>query len=327
MSARSREWDNPPLDGEQDQPPGRGIGRRTVLRGMAASAGAVLVLPWAAGVATAAPLRNAGWANPAVGPLTSAYGWRTLNGVTSWHAGWDIGNPTGTGVYAAAAGTVVRRQWNAVPGRTGMGLVISHGGGIFTYYGHLSQWRVANGASVGAGQRVADMGATGNVTGPHLHFEVHQGSIGADINPRTYLTNRGVVLGGGWSTIDPGAAGASIRVVQELLNQRGESLLVDGDYGSVTQAAVRRRQQATGLVVDGQIGPATWPKLIYTLSRPSGGRHVRGLQRALNKRGSSLLIDGDFGGVTDSAVRAFQSANQLVSDGQAGPVTWRALMG
>lgn len=318
-------------EGHQDTTTARagtqGIGRRNLLRGMAAGLGAVAALPWLPGVAAAATLRDGGWANPAIGPLTSAYGWRTLNGVTAWHAGWDVGNPTGTGIYAAAAGTVVRRQWDAVPGRTGMGLVISHGSGVYTYYGHLSQWRVANGASVGAGQRIADMGATGNVTGPHLHFEVHQGSIGADINPRTWLTNRGVVLGGGWATLDPGAQGHSVRVVQELLRQRGENLVVDGDYGSVTQAAVRRRQQAAGLVIDGQIGPLTWPHLIFTLSRPAQGSHVRGLQRALNKRGSSLLVDGDFGGVTHDAVRAFQTATRLVSDGQAGPVTWRALMG
>ncbi|WP_447006254.1 peptidoglycan-binding domain-containing protein [Saccharothrix isguenensis] len=93
-------------------------------------------------------------------------------------------------------------------------------------------------------------------------------------------------------------------VVQHLMNQRGH-----------------------GLVVDGQVGPATWPELVHPLSQGAGGHHVRGFQVALNKRSAGLRVDGTYGSVTTTAVRSSQSANRLVVDGNAGPVTWRALVG
>lgn len=103
--------------------------------------------------------------------------------------------------------------------------------------------------------------------------------------------------------------------------------MVDGDYGSVSVGKVKQFQSANGLVADGQVGPATWPKVVYSLRQGHNGHHVRGLQVALNKRSAGLRVDGDFGSVTNSAVRSFQSVNRLVVDGNAGAVTWRALVG
>jgi peptidoglycan hydrolase-like protein with peptidoglycan-binding domain len=171
------------------------------------------------------------------------------------------------------------------------------------------------------------MGATGNVTGPHLHFETHTGGLGATANPVTFLSARGVDLGGGWSRVDPDARGATVSVIQHLMNQRGAGLVVDGHYGSISVTAIKRFQSANGLVADGQVGPATWPKLVYSLRQNASGHHVRGLQVALNKRSAGLLVDGAFGAVTTTAVRNFQSANRLVVDGNAGPITWQALVG
>lgn len=306
---------------------GDGLTRRTVLLGLA---GGLAIAGTAAGpgtlAAAAATLRNGRWCNPAKGRLSSAYGWRTLNGETTWHAGWDIANPIGTAVYAACAGTVVRRGWNVVTGRTGNGLVVSHGDGVYTYYGHLNAFRVANGATVSAGQRIADMGATGNVTGPHLHFEVQIGSIGDDVNPRTHVSNRGVVLGGGWPTLDPEARGQRVKAMQYLLRQRGRSITVDGYHGPQSTATLKEWQISVKLVGDGQAGPKTWPVLDYVLRKGHGGDHVRALQTVLNKHSAGLLVDGDFGGVTDTAVKAFQGVNNLVKDGEAGPVTWQALL-
>lgn len=91
--------------------------------------------------------------------------------------------------------------------------------------------------------------------------------------------------------------------------------------------AVKRFQRSKGLVADGQVGPATWPALVYTLRQGASGSHVRALQAALNKRSARLAVDGGFGSVTTGAVRAYQSVNRLVADGEAGPVTWRALTG
>src|SRR5699024_11402041 len=69
---------------------------------------------------------------------------------------------------------------------------ISHGGDLYTYYGHLDAYRVGLDASVSAGQLIGDMGATGNVTGPHLHFETHSGGLGTTTNPVPFMTARGV---------------------------------------------------------------------------------------------------------------------------------------
>ncbi len=111
------------------------------------------------------------------------------------------------------------------------------------------------------------------------------------------------------------------------MNRRGYGLVVDGAYGSVSADAVKRFQRSQGLTADGQVGPATWPELVYTLRQGADGSHVRALQTALNKRSAGLAVDGGFGSVTRSAVRAYQSVNRLVVDGEAGPVTWRALTG
>jgi hypothetical protein len=305
-----------------------GFSRRAMLAGLGLGLGvsaAGLVLGPA--TASAATLKNAHWANPALGyfPAGGHFGAPRSGGP---HAGQDVTNSTGTGVYAAAAGTVIRRSWGGgLTGRSGNGIVISHGGNQYTYYGHLHVYRVALDARVSAGQRIADMGATGNVTGPHLHFETHSGSLGRVVDPVPFMRNRGVDLGGGWSRIDPGAAGASVVVIQHLMTQRGYPLVADGDYGQVSVDAVKRFQSARGLVADGQVGPATWPKLVYTLREGNSGHHVRGLQTALNKRSAGLAVDGGFGPVTTRAVRTYQSDNRLVVDGEAGPITWEALVG
>ncbi|WP_329618078.1 peptidoglycan DD-metalloendopeptidase family protein [Streptomyces brevispora] len=276
--------------------------------------------------ASAATLKDGRWCNPAQGHFPAGGSYGAPRGAYA-HAGQDVSNPTGTAVYAAAAGTVIRRGTNVLSGRTGNGLVISHGGGLYTYYGHLSVFRVSLNATVAAGQRIADMGATGNVTGPHLHFETHSGALGSTTNPVPYLAARGVDLGGGWPAIDAGAGGATVKAVQYLITQRGTALVADGDYGSVSVNAVKKFQSSRGLVADGQVGPKTWPSLVYSLQQGSSGAHVSGLQVVLNKHSAGLLVDGDFGPVVESAVRTYQSVNRLVVDGQAGPKTWEALVG
>ncbi|MGW6285609.1 peptidoglycan-binding protein [Streptomyces sp. NPDC055107] len=318
--------------------PDHGPSRRGLLAGLGLG---VLGLNLTAGVSTAAAstatasttatstatAKNGAWANPALGRFPAGGHYGAPRGGAS-HAGQDVSNSTGTAVHAAAGGTVVRRSWGGgLPGRTGNALVIAHGDNRYTYYGHLSAYRVGLDAEVSAGQRIADMGATGNVTGPHLHFETHSGRLGTTVNPVAFLAARGVDLSGGWSRIDPGASGATVVVIQHLMNQRGHGLAADGSYGSVSVEAVERFQRSKGLAADGQVGPATWPVLVYTLRQGAGGSHVRALQSALNKRGARLAVDGGFGSVTSSAVRAYQSVNRLVADGEAGPVTWRALTG
>jgi murein DD-endopeptidase MepM/ murein hydrolase activator NlpD len=115
---------------------------------------------------------------PVSGPVTSGFGWR-------WgrmHEGIDIAVPTGTPVAAAAAGTVIHAGWM---GGYGNLVVIDHGGGLSTAYGHNSSVAVGYGQPVAQGQIIAYAGSTGNSTGPHVHFEVRVG--GGPTDPLGYL--------------------------------------------------------------------------------------------------------------------------------------------
>ena len=116
---------------------------------------------------------------PVSGVLTSRYGYRW--GRT--HTGIDIGVPTGTSVKAAAAGTVTFAGWK---GSLGNLVVISHGNGVQTYYGHNSRLVVKAGQKVSQGDVVAKAGSTGRSTGPHVHFEVRVN--GSSYNPLGYVS-------------------------------------------------------------------------------------------------------------------------------------------
>ena len=115
---------------------------------------------------------------PVSGVLTSRYGYRW--GRT--HTGIDIGVPTGTPIKASASGTVTFAGWK---GSLGNLVVISHGNGIQTYYGHNSKLLVSAGQTVSAGQVIAKAGSTGRSTGSHLHFEIRIN--GSSINPQSYV--------------------------------------------------------------------------------------------------------------------------------------------
>ncbi|HUP55305.1 MAG TPA: M23 family metallopeptidase [Methylomirabilota bacterium] len=104
------------------------------------------------------------------------------------HYGLDIDGSTGDPIYASAAGTVTFAGWKNNGG--GYQVWISHGSGLFTTYNHMSSVSAGRGQHVGRGQRVGRMGATGNATGSHLHFEVWKGPIwsgGRRVNPLAYL--------------------------------------------------------------------------------------------------------------------------------------------
>lgn len=141
----------------------------------------------AAGIAGAPPsaggLGNFAW--PVTGTITSPFGWRTnpLGGGPEFHQGLDIAAPMGTAVTAAAAGTVIMAQWY---GGYGNYILIDHGGGYSTGYGHLSAMYVSAGQSVSRGQAIGAVGSTGQSTGPHLHFEVRIAGKPVDPAPRLH---------------------------------------------------------------------------------------------------------------------------------------------
>ncbi|KIF67482.1 peptidase [Streptomyces sp. AcH 505] len=106
------------------------------------------------------------------------------------HTGIDFHAATGTEVVAVGAGTVVEAGWG---GAYGNNVVIRMRDGMYTQYGHLSSIRVTVGQSVTPGERIALSGATGNATGPHLHFEARTGqAYGTDVDPLAYLRKHGV---------------------------------------------------------------------------------------------------------------------------------------
>lgn len=125
---------------------------------------------------------------PAIGAysISSDYGYRNFG--DGWHGGIDIvrgaGKSTGCVVVAAEAGTVVFAGWKNAAGYT---VIIDHGNGLRTNYYHMQKGSimVSSGQKVARGQSIGKIGATGYVTGAHLHFEVTVN--GKDVNPRPYL--------------------------------------------------------------------------------------------------------------------------------------------
>lgn len=265
----------------------------------------------------------AGMTSPAKGRVSSEYGRRAaIPGVTSgtFHAGIDIANRKGTPIFAAFAGVVERTGWGKVRYRSGKGIVIRNPDGNRQYYGHLSRIRVRVGQHIRQGQRIADMGATGNVTGPHLHFEVWANrSPSSHRNPRVDFRHFGITPGsapvgtsgastsGGSSKRDPKAKGRyewpwhrlrvdgkwgniSKRGYQRLLSPKsvgGYSGLIDADIAGMTVKAEQRWLNSRGY----DAGPEDGVR---------GERTIKALQALLYDRGfyrrgrysKRVMVDG-----------------------------------
>lgn len=156
------------------------------------------------------------WVNPAVGdiePLADPTTGKAVKGygprapiklpsgkvTAAFHAGVDITNRVGTPVRAAGDGFVVHAGWagtGLTVGRSGKAVLIAHKDGTGTYYGHLDSLDVRVGQQVSAGQRIGGMGATGNVTGPHLHFEKRSSArYTSTVDPLVWAAGVGLTLG------------------------------------------------------------------------------------------------------------------------------------
>jgi murein DD-endopeptidase MepM/ murein hydrolase activator NlpD len=127
---------------------------------------------------------GSGFIKPCSAGMTSGFGYRfhPVLHYSRLHTGIDFGAPSGSEVMASANGTVIMAGWM---GGYGNAVVISHGNGITTLYGHNSRLLVSVGDSVKQGQTVARSGSTGLSTGPHLHFEVRVN--GTPKNPMNWL--------------------------------------------------------------------------------------------------------------------------------------------
>ncbi|MGY1829253.1 M23 family metallopeptidase [Geodermatophilus sp. SYSU D01180] len=127
---------------------------------------------------------------PTTGRVTSCYGprWGTM------HQGVDIAAPIGTPVFAPEGGVVL--QAGPASG-FGQAVYVQHDDGSITLYGHVNRFFVSAGQVVSAGQQIAEVGNKGQSTGPHLHFEVHEGGLYASrVDPMPWLRAHGISLGG-----------------------------------------------------------------------------------------------------------------------------------
>lgn len=130
------------------------------------------------------PAPKGKFARPCSGRVTSGFGSRfhPILKKRRLHAGVDFGAPSGAPIWAAQTGVVIAAQKMRGYGNV---VIIDHGGGISTTYGHCSRIFVSRGQKVSRSQRIASVGATGLATGPHLHFEVRIN--GKAVNPMRYL--------------------------------------------------------------------------------------------------------------------------------------------
>jgi len=143
---------------------------------------ALLNAPWNQSAAT--PLWTDTFARPVPQPANSAFGSRSVfNGeARSPHGGADFASPAGTPVHAPSAGRIVLARSLYYTGNT---VVLDHGTGLMSLFAHLSKIAVSEGTSVAAGSVLGAVGATGRVTGPHLHWTVR--ANGARIDPLSLL--------------------------------------------------------------------------------------------------------------------------------------------
>jgi len=149
--------------------------------------GQKLFLPGAELQGGLAPRYAAAGAGSSAYAATGRFMWPTTGYLTqypwAWHVAIDIGTATGTPIYAADSGYVLEAGWSNVG--YGLHVVIDHGNGYRTLYGHMSVVIAQAGQSVQKGQLIGRVGSTGNSTGPHLHFEIYLN--GALQNPLNYL--------------------------------------------------------------------------------------------------------------------------------------------
>jgi murein DD-endopeptidase MepM/ murein hydrolase activator NlpD len=127
---------------------------------------------------------------PVVGHLTAGFGERLdpFSGEGAFHTGVDISSEYGTAVRATADGVVIGAEEHVGYGRL---VVLDHGFGVTTFYGHLSAFNVTPGQRVNRGDVIGYVGVSGRSTGPHVHYEVRIN--GAPVNPMRYL--RSTVVG------------------------------------------------------------------------------------------------------------------------------------
>ncbi|WP_231184600.1 peptidoglycan-binding protein [Haladaptatus sp. DYF46] len=310
--------------------------KRTRRNFLKSAAVASITIPTISATTSAA---SADFVWPVSGQITSDYGWRTINGESDFHDGLDIGGSLETPIYAARSGTAYIADY---PGSYGTLVYIEHGDGYRTEYGHVNSYDVYDGEYVSRGEQIAGMGAEGNSTGVHLHFQVERndsalslpGNVGDYITHGTGIPKDFPGIGGdsggsySWPALVRGDNEEAVYSIQYLLEAHGYDLSHDGSFGPETESTVKSFQSANGLTVDGYVGPNTWSELIiYVTGTETPHWPTYAAQHHLRDgEGYSLDVDGDYGPETESVIRDFQSDAGITVDGMVGPNTWQALI-
>ncbi|MEE1737075.1 M23 family metallopeptidase [Streptomyces sp. BE147] len=164
------------------------------------SAGRLVAKVWGADVISCEQPAGHGKAGKASGSWQAPVGTKSSHnyraGGSIWssgtHTGVDFPVPTGTELHAVGNATVIQAGWG---GSYGNNIVLRMSDGTYTQYGHLSRVDVMPDQRIATGQVIGLTGATGNVTGPHLHFEARTGSAyGSDVDPVKYMRERGIAI-------------------------------------------------------------------------------------------------------------------------------------
>lgn len=271
--------------------------------------------------------------------ITTPFGVRGSHWAAGYHTGDDYAAPTGTRVVATRGGRVVFAGYGGW-GRAYGNHVIVETGGIRHMYAHLSSRSVGTGQEVALGQRIGRVGATGNVTGPHLHYEERVSPYGY-YNHRRPRFNHSLptssgTTGLGYKNWRYGRRHSDIVGLQRALISAGCSIpaAYTDYYGTQTRSAVRcfqRRQGWSGSGADGYVGPLTAQRLwlegpVYVSRLQHGVTNsdsVRMLQQRLNEvRRAGLPITGNYLSQTRAAVQAWQRSigdSGSAADGNMGP--------
>lgn len=243
--------------------------------------------------------------NPTVGRVSSEYSTSRKHPVTGRkmpHLGIDIAAPVGTPIEAAYGGKVIsvrtssypgdQRTVAVNPGRTGNHVYIQNPDGERQWYGHCDDVRVKVGDTVKAGQVIATVGKTGVVTGPHVHFEVHD-KHGRTRNPRVDFKAHKVTPG-----VDP--------------------------VGDVKPQASVKPRPTTPAAKPAVSKPK--PKTYRTVKYGDKNDTVGQVQSALRrKKYNAQIVDNSFGAQTRANVKDWQRRKGLRQDGIAGPITQKSL--
>ncbi|MFD3517700.1 peptidoglycan DD-metalloendopeptidase family protein [Streptomyces sp. NPDC058657] len=233
------------------------------------------------------------WARPVSAALGTRFGVRGNMWSSGYHTGTDFPAATGTAVRAAANGVV---QSALSGGPYGNHVSIAHGGGLSSLYAHLSSMGVQAGQRVLRGMRIGAVGATGNTTGPHLHFEARRG--GRTINPEGYL----------------GYAGGGRPRAGEVawVGEQGAELVRFGPGSQVFDHETSLRMAGAGAAAAGPVPSSSRRSGLRAASSGSSSSEPR--QMVL--QGPLYLEGGELLGVVRGVVREAQG--ELVMQAQAG---------